>query len=53
MASHGYRKVFTMKMKMSDQPKSVYLEDWWVDKSSDVTQQDVQDMIETCVGTPA
>jgi len=53
MASHGYRKVYTMKMFMDNEPKSLYLEDWWVDKSSDVTQQDVQDMIETCVGTPA
>jgi len=53
MASHGYRKVFTMKMFMDNKPKSLYLEDWWVDKASDVTEQDVLSMVKLCVGTPA
>jgi hypothetical protein len=42
--------VFTMKMKMPDQPKSLYLEDWWVDKASNVTEQDVLSMVKLCVG---
>ena len=53
MASHGYRKVRSIKMFYNNQPKSFYLEDWWVDKASDVTEQDVQYMVETCVGTSA
>ena len=49
MASNGYRKVRSIKMFYNNEPKSIYLEDWWVDKASDVTEQDVQYMIETCL----
>jgi DNA transposition AAA+ family ATPase len=49
MASHGYRKVRTVKMFCNNNPNSIYLEDWWVDKASDVMEQDVQDMIQDCL----
>ena len=49
MASNGYRKVRSINMFYNNEPKSIYLEDWWVDKASDVTEQDVQYMIETCL----
>ena len=50
MASNGYRKVRSVRYFYNNEPKSVYIEDWWVDKASDVTEHDVQYMVDTCVG---
>ena len=49
MASHGYRKVRSVKMFYNNDPKSIYLEDWWVDNATDVLEHDVQHMIQDCL----
>lgn len=49
MASRGYRKVRTVKIFLNNKPKSLYLEDWWVHRAIDVTEQDVQEMVVSCL----